>query len=75
MILFAGSLVGFNSFAFSFNSHPTDYANHLQHIISLDDAKIKLVDDGNNTFSDLSRNLTASDGNNNNNPSNDTNIP
>jgi hypothetical protein len=41
----------------------------------LDDDKIKLVDDDNNTFSDLSRNLTASDGNNNNNPSNDTNIP
>jgi hypothetical protein len=73
--LFAGSLIGFNSLAFSFNLHTTDYANQLQHRISLDDAKIELVDDGNNTFSDLSRNLTASDGNNNNNPSNDTNIP
>ena len=75
IILVSASPISFNSFAYSYSLHTTNYANQLQDLISLDDPKIKLVDDDNNTFSDLSRNLTASDGNNNNNPSNDTNIP
>jgi hypothetical protein len=74
LILVSASSVSFNSFAYSYNLYTTNSANQLQDINSLYDPKIKLVDDDNNTFSDLSRNLTASD-NNNNNPSNETNSP
>ena len=74
LILVSASSVSFDSFAYSYNLYTTNSANQLQDINSLYDPKIKLVDDDNNTFSDLSRNLTASD-NNNNNPSNETNSP
>jgi hypothetical protein len=79
LILVSASSISFNSFAYSYNLFTINSANQLQDINSLydPDPKIKLVDDDNNTFSDLSRNLTASDNNNNNNnnPSNETNSP
>jgi hypothetical protein len=77
LILVSASSISLNSFAYSHNLYTINSASQLQDINSLYDPKIKLVDDDNNTFSDLSRNLTASDNNNNdnNNPSNETNSP
>ena len=77
LILVSASSISLNSFAYSYNLYTTNSANQIQDINSLYDPKIQLVDDDNNTFSDLSRNLTASDNNNNdnNNPSNETNSP
>jgi hypothetical protein len=67
LILVSASSTSFNSFAHSYNLYTTNYANQLQDLNSLYDSKIKLVADDNNTFSDLSRNLTTSNNNNNNN--------
>jgi hypothetical protein len=78
LILVSASSISLNSFAYSYNLYNINSASQLQDINTLYDPKIKLVDDDNNTFSDLSRNLTATDNNNNNdnnNPPNETNSP